>query len=208
SLASGIAADYLEAAEPGTCARELDIELTLHAPYYMDFADVDGLAAKSMDSAVWGGLLADALQARYVVVHLGRYGDLDRQLALERVKDNLAAVRERYKIARLSPGLGVEASGLQEVVGGLDELLWLAKQVKGVVPVLNFAHIHARESGTLRRPEGFITAFEKKEKVVDVHSHRHFSGVEHEGGNEVRYTPIKKGDLRFEPLAESLLDRP
>ena len=208
SLASGIAADYIELAELGTIARELDIELTLHAPYYMDFADVDGLAAKSMDSAVWGGLLADALQARLVVMHLGRYGDLDRQLALERVKENLAAVRERYKVARLSPGLGVEASGLQEVVGGLDELLWLAKQVKGVVPVLNFAHIHAREAGILRRPEDFLAVFEKTGKVVDAHFHSHFSGVEHEGGNEVRYTPIKKGDLRFEPLAESLLDRP
>src|SRR5207249_4042047 len=153
SLASGIARDYTELEELGVIARELDIELTLHAPYYMDFADVDGLAQKSMDSAVWGGLRAHALQARLVVTHLGRYGDLDRQLALERVKENLAAVRERYKAARLSPGIGIEASGLQEVVGGLEELLWLAKQIKGVVPVLNFAHIHAREGGLLRRAE-------------------------------------------------------
>ena len=208
SLASGIAADYIELEELGTIARELDIELTLHAPYYMDFADVDGLAAKSMDSAVWGGLLADALQARLVVMHLGRYGDLDRTLALDRVKDNLAAVRERYKAARLSPALGVEASGLQEVVGGLEELLWLAKQVKGVIPVLNFAHVHAREGGILRRPEDFAAVFDKAEKVSDGHYHSHFSGVEHEGGNEIRYTPIKKGDLRFEPLAECLLDKP
>jgi len=208
SLASGIAHDYVELEELGEIARELDIELTLHAPYYMDFADVDGLAAKSMDSAVWGGLLAHALQARLVVTHLGRYGDLDRQLALERVKDNLAAVRERFKGARLSPWIGAEASGLQEVVGGLDELLWLAKQVKGVVPVLNFAHLHAREGGLLRRPEDFQAVFEKAEKAADGHFHAHFSGVEHAGGNEIRYTPIKKGDLRFEPLAEYLLTSP
>src|SRR5437867_8330494 len=208
SLASGIARDYVELEELGTIARELDIELTLHAPYYMDFADVDGLAQKSMDSAVWGGLLAHALQASLVVTHLGRYGELDRQLALERVKDNLAAVRDRLRAARLSPDLGVEASGLQEVVGGLDELLWLSKQVRGVVPVLNFAHLHAREGGLLRRPEDFQAVFEKAMKVADGHFHAHFSGVEHEGGNEIRYTPIKKGDLRFEPLAEALLASP
>ena len=34
----------------------------------------------------------------------------------------------------------------------------------------------------------------------------HFSGVEHGEGNEKRLTPIKKGDLRFEPLAECILD--
>src|SRR5881296_1681975 len=207
-LASGIAGDYLELEELGQIARELDIELTLHAPYYMDFADVDGLAQKSIDSAVWGGLLADSLQARLVVTHLGRYGDLDRTLALERVKGNLEIVRDRFKAAKLSPWIGAEASGLQEVVGGLDELLWLAKHVRGVVPVLNFAHLHAREGGLLRRPEDFQAVFDKVSKVADGHYHAHFSGVEHEGGNEIRYTPIKKGDLRFEPLAECLLMGP
>src|SRR2546428_6560664 len=145
SLASGIAADYIELEELGTIARELDIELTLQAPSYMDLADVDGLAARSMDSAVWGGLLADALQARLVVMHLGRYGDLDRTLALERVKDNLAAVRERYRAARLSPALGAEASGLQEVVGGLEELLWLPQPGEGGIPPPEPSPFHARE---------------------------------------------------------------
>src|SRR3989454_10644665 len=169
SLASGVARDYVELEELGTIARELDIELTLHAPYYMDFADVDGLAQKSMDSAVWGGLLAHALQASLGVTHLGRYGELDRQLALERVKDNLAAVRDRLRAARLSPGLGGEASRLQGVVGVLGQLLWLSKQVRGVVPVLNFAHLHAREGGLLRRPADFQAVFEKAMKGADGH---------------------------------------
>ena len=207
-LASGIARDYLELEELGVIARELDIELSLHAPYYMDFADVDGLAQKSMDSILWGGLLAHALQAHTVVTHLGRYGDLEPAAALQRVKDNLGAVLERYRAARLAPSIGLEASGLQEVVGGVDELVWLAKELKGIVPVLNFAHIHAREGGILRRAEDFEAVFQKVRKVSDDHFHAHFSGVEHAAGNEIRYTPIKKGDLRFEPLAESLLESP
>ena len=206
SLASGVARDYIELGELGQIARELDIELAVHAPYYMDFADVDGLALKSMDSVVWGGLLAEALQAHVVVTHLGRYGELEPAAALERSRENLAAVRERFRSARLAPLIGIEASGLQEVIGGLDELLWVAKAVKGVVPVLNFAHLHAREGGLLRRPEDFEAVFEKVEKVLNGHVHAHFSGVEHSGGNEIRYTPIKKGDLRFEPLAECLLE--
>ena len=64
SLASGIARDYAELEELGVIARELDIELSLHAPYYMDLADADGLAAKSVDAVKWGGLLADAMNAR------------------------------------------------------------------------------------------------------------------------------------------------
>ena len=47
---------------------------------------------------------------------------------------------------------------------------------------------------------------DKTFKVQDNNLYGHFSGVEYEKGSEKRYTPIKKGDLKFEPLAECLLD--
>ncbi|TLZ58451.1 MAG: hypothetical protein E6K15_00825 [Methanobacteriota archaeon] len=98
-------------------------------------------------------------------------------------------------------------SGRTEVVGSPDEILTLVKNAKGVLPVLNFAHVHARGFGLFKRPEDFDDVLAKVEKVSDGgHIHAHFSGVEHADGNELRYTPIKKGDLRFEPLAECLLD--
>src|SRR5207245_2100076 len=94
-----------------------------------------------------------------------------------------------------------------EVVGSLDEILTLVKNAKGILPVLNFAHVHARGFGLFKRPEDFDDVLSKVEKASDGgHIHAHFSGVEHADGNELRYTPIKKGDLRFEPLAECLLD--
>src|SRR3989304_2650613 len=55
SLASGICDDYAELIALGELAKELDIELSLHTPYYMDLADGDGLAQKSLDSIRWGG---------------------------------------------------------------------------------------------------------------------------------------------------------
>ena len=207
SLTSGVAADYGELEELGALARDLDIELSLHAPYYMDLADVDHLAQKSMDSVRWGGLLADAMQARIVSTHLGLYGSLAPAEALQRVTANLKTVRDWWRSLKLRPLLGIESSGRQEVIGSLEELLALAKAVKGVVPVLNFAHAHARSNGALRQPSDFRAVMEVIAKLVpDGRLHTHFSGVEHESGNELLYTPIKKGDLRFEPLAEALLE--
>ena len=58
----------------------------------------------------------------------------------------------------------------------------------------------------MKKKEDFQELFDKAEKYSDGFYHTHFSGVEHEGGNEIRYTPIKKGDLKFEPLAECILD--
>ncbi len=207
SLASGVARDYVELGELGLLARELDIELSLHTPYYMDLADVDGLAQKSMQSIMWAGMLAEAMGARMVVSHLGMFGDLDRKEVLTRIQRNLRTVRDWYKKAKVRSRLGVEASGRQEVVGSLEEMLAICKNVKGIVPVLNFAHVHARGFGLFKRLEDFDDVLSKVEKVSeDKHLHTHFSGVEHADGNELRYTPIKKGDLRFEPLAECLLD--
>jgi deoxyribonuclease-4 len=208
SLASGVAKDYLELQELGQLARELDIELSLHTPYYMDLADADGLAEKSVQSITWAGLLAQAMQSSIVVTHLGMFGDLSPKEALDRIQKNLRTVRDRYRKAKIQARLGIEASGRQEVVGSLDEILKLVKNVKGVVPVINFAHVHARGFGLFKGPEDFDDVLGKVEKSQEDghHLHSHFSGVEHAEGNELRYTPIKKGDLRFEPLAECLLD--
>src|SRR5207244_11723157 len=60
SLASGIASDYHELEELGDLAREMDIELSLHTPYYMDLADAHGLAEKSLRRAIWAGRIAAA----------------------------------------------------------------------------------------------------------------------------------------------------
>jgi deoxyribonuclease-4 len=206
SLTSGLARDYPELEELGVIAREMDIELSLHTPYYMDLAGADNLAQKSMDSIMWGGLLADAMGASVVATFLGLYGELDPKEALSRIGDNVKAIRDLYRSRKLNVKLGLETSGRKEVVGSLEEILSLCKAVKGVVPVLNFAHVHAREGGLLKRPEDFAAAIDQAQKFAGPHVHTHFTGVEHEGGLELRYTPIKKGDLRFEPLAECLLD--
>jgi len=206
SLTSGLALDYLELAELGTISKEMDIELSLHTPYYMDLAGADQLAQKSMDSIQWGGLLADAMGASVVATYLGLYGDLPPKEAFRRIQDNVKALRDAYRKHKLKAKLGLETSGRKEVVGGLDEILAMTKAVRGVVPVLNFAHVHAREGGLLKRPEDFAAVIDRFEKASDGHLHTHFTGVETEGGSELRYTPIKKGDLRFEPLAECLLD--
>jgi hypothetical protein len=58
----------------------------------------------------------------------------------------------------------------------------------------------------LREPSDFAELFDKAKSYVGGQFYTHFSGVEHEAGNEKRVTPIKKGDLRFEPLAEYLVD--
>ncbi len=206
TLVTGIAGNHQELEHLGTIAKELDIQLSLHTPYYMDLSGDDELSARSTNNILWGGLLADRLSAGVVVTHTGLYGELTPRTTFRRIHKRVEDLAARYDAAKLTPKIGLETSGRQEVFGSLSEILRLAKRVDRAIPVLNFPHLHAREGGALREPEDFEKIFEKTEPYVDGHFHCHFAGVEHEGGNELRYTPIKKGDLRYEPLAECLLD--
>jgi deoxyribonuclease-4 len=205
-LASGIVKDYRELAELKEISKELDIYFSIHTPYYMDLLGGGEITRKSIESIKWCGILAHDIGAKVVVTHLGLYGKHSQNKALEKVIVNIRELRDWYKNHNISASLGIETSGKQEVFGDLDEILSVCKRVSGVVPVLNFAHMHARGNGNLKKKEDFQNIFDSSLKITKNSLYTHFSGVEYFNGNEKRYTPIKKGDLKFEPLAECILD--
>lgn len=205
-LSSGIARDFMELEKLGQIARQLDIMMSVHTPYYMDLAAEGDIAQKSMEGIRWGGLIGDAIGASMVITHLGLYGSLSKKEAARRIAANLKALATWFAARKLKPKLGLETSGRQEVFGSLEEILQLCKTIKGIQPVVNFAHIHSRAGGGLKSIDDFTSLLDKAEKQATEPLHTQFSGVEHEGGNELRYTPIKRGDLRFEPLAEAILE--
>lgn len=206
TLASGLVQNFLELKELGEMGREMDVELSMHTPYYMDLASNSELTERCMDNIRWAGTMTEQMGGGLVVTHLGLYGEGNRKQAKKNIVDNVAAIMEWWEDNKLRPLLGLETSGRQEVFGSLEEILEICDNIKGTVPVINFAHIHAREAGGLREPQDFGALLDRVKDYVDGRFYTHFSGVEHEGGNERRITPIKKGDLKFEPLADFLAD--
>jgi len=207
TLTSGIAKTYPELRQLRDMADELDIELSIHTPYYMDLVGEGELSLRSMDSIKWGGLMAKELGASVVVTHMGLYGEVSQRTAQKRVKEKTSTLAKWYKKHGINVPIGLELSGRQEIFGSQKEVIKTCKEVPGTVPVINFAHFHARENGILREPKDFNELLDELWDLVPGGFYSHFSGVEHEGGNEKRFTSIKKGDLRFEPLAEAIVDR-
>ena len=207
TLNCGIGRDCADLNEIGEIAADLDVSISLHAPYYMDLLGSDEIAVRSTDNLKFAGLVARQLGAKLVITHIGFYHAMPGEQALERVVQKLGEVRSWYDRMKIPAKIGLEASGKQVIFGSLDEMLSVCKRVGGTVPVLSFPHMHARDGGSLKRKEDFREVFDKVRDTLKLASfYSHFSGVEHEGGNELRFTPIKKGDMRFEPLAEFLAD--
>jgi deoxyribonuclease-4 len=207
TLTSGIARSYAELRQLKSMADELDVELSIHTPYYMDLVGEGELSFRSRDSIRWGGLMAQELGASVVVTHMGLYGDVTSKTAQKHIIDKIKTLSKLYKKQGVRVPLGLELSGRQEIFGSLPEVVKVCKEVDGVIPVVNFAHYHARENGILKEPKDFDKLLDVVWDYTDGKFYTHFSGVEHEGGNEKRFTSIKKGDLRFEPLAEAIVER-
>ena len=204
-LESGLCHSYLELYDMAEFARDHDVQLSVHSSYYVDLSGRAEMVERSQNNIKWAGLICDALDGAVASTQLGFYGSKGKKSGSELIIKNLREIRDWWKDYKLSPLIGLETSGRQEIYGSLDEILSASKRVKGTVPVINFAHLHSRESGNLKEESDFATVIDKARKTGEGFLYTSFSGVEHYGGNELRLTPIKRGDLRFEPLAELIV---
>lgn len=206
-MASGITDSFGGLYPIGKMAKRLDVNVSIHTPYYMDLGSNNELTERCMDSIRHAGMILNALDGEVVVTHLGLY---NRQLPEDEIEnnifDNVSILMDWWKDTGIKPKLGLEITGWQEVFGSLEQVLGLCDQIDGVVPVINFPHYHARTGGSLMDASDFTTLLETVEPYCKGRMHTLFAGVEHADGNEKRLTPIKKGDLKFEPLAEAMAD--
>lgn len=205
-LESGLSHSYLELYDMAEYAKDHDVQLSVHSNYYVDLSGRGEMVQRSQNNIKWAGLICDALDGVVASTQLGFYGSRGKKSGGELIIKHVREVRDWWKANKLSPPIGVETSGRQETFGNLDEVLSVVKRVKGTVPVVNFAHLHSRESGNLREEGDFKRIIDKTKKAGDGFLYTSFSGVEHHAGNELRLTPIKRGDLRFEPLAELIVE--
>ncbi|UZE92580.1 MAG: TIM barrel protein [Methanosarcinales archaeon] len=196
----GIFMDSVAAKKVGQLAKKLGIKLSVHAPYYVNLASTKKkIIEKSKQFIINSAKIASKMGATIVVFHAAYY--------LNDTNDTFALVRDACEVVgnEISDDvrLGIETTGRQKQFGTLDEIARLMTDVDKIIPVLDFAHIHARGNGSLRRKEDFIAVFDKFDQTK---FHIHFTGVEYSNGNEKKHIPLND-ELNFRHLAEVLVKR-
>src|SRR5208282_2561626 len=203
-----LAKDYADLQQTRALGKALDTDLTLHAPYYVDFFGSSDAREQSTRQIQWAGVLAQGLGARLAVTHLGFYGPGDRTDSIQQLTEIVTDLSDW--LAKFSKGtvrLAIEPSGHPDVFGSREEVLELVRRVKGTVPVLNLPHIAARERTSFEEAEQLDPVIKEFVRATDGPVYLNFSGVEFYGPGEFRLTPIKRGLVRFDPLAELLAER-
>jgi len=186
-------------------AQENDVELHVHAPYYINLAGDDEVKL-SIEKAMSSAILAEKMGAKTVVIHPGYYGEKSPLETLKLIVKNTQALQDMMLEESLNVRLGLETMGKQKVFGSLDEIIKVCEQVPGVLPVIDIGHIHARGNGCLKKKEDFEEVFDTL-SVLDLdHYLIHVTGVLYEDGNEQYHLPVKKGDMPIGPLIDTVLD--
>jgi deoxyribonuclease-4 len=208
TLTWSLAKDHGDLEQTKSLGRALDVDLTLHAPYYVDFFGSTDAREQSTRQIQWSGVLAQGLGARLAVTHLGFYGGGPRADSVQELTEIVTDLSGWLRnFTRGAVRLAIEPSGHPDVFGSREEVLELVRRVKGTVPVLNVPHLAARERTTFDTPEALAPVIKEFVAATDGPLYGHFSGVELYGPGEFRLTPIKRGQVRFDPLAELLAER-
>ena len=127
-------------------AQALDISLSAHAPYYINFNSPEaGKRLQSQDHLLRAARAAALCGARSVVFHAGYYGASSPDKAYEVIKRELEQILSVLRSERSPIVLRIETMGKVSQFGTLDEVLTLSKELEGLQPCLDFSHMHARE---------------------------------------------------------------
>ena len=195
-----------EAKEIKKVAKKCDIEIYVHAPYYINLAGDKRNVKMSKEKILKSMHLAHLMGARVMTTHLGFYGNLSKKETMKRIVKNLRDIRDRVKKRGIEIPIGIETMGKKEVFGSLEEIIEVCRRINGVIPVLDIGHIHARGNGCLKEKEDFQRIFDMLEDLNLNHYLIHLTGVKYDKDGELYHVPIKKGDLPVIKLMECILE--
>jgi deoxyribonuclease-4 len=187
-------------------ALENDVEVHVHAPYYLNLAGSGDEVEMTFEKILRSAEMAENIGAKSVIIHPGFYGDQSEKKTLKLIVKNLKKVTGMMKKEKMKSKIGLETMGKQKVFGTLEEIIEVCKTVKEAIPVVDLAHIHARGNGKLKDREDFEAVFESLKPLKLKHYLIHVTGVLYENGNELYHLPIKKGDMPLAPLIEIIID--
>ena len=193
SFGRGVNLSDKKAAEIGAAFKNCGVEISVHAPYYINLANPDDeMAEKSIGYIIDSAKKVLILGGKRVVFHPASQGKETRETAVSRTKDRFLRLTDRiYKENLEGVMFCPETMGKLAQIGTVSEITDFCKTDKVFTPCVDFGHVNAREQGWLKTEEdyekllSFMIAELGFERVKNFHVH--FSKIEYSLRGEVRH---------------------
>lgn len=192
-------------------AVSLSMELTVHAPYYVNLNSPEKAKLEASKRRVLDALsMAELCGARSVCVHAAFYLGMDPADAYVNIRRATADIL-KHKTKRFPHvNLAYETMGKPSQFGTLEEVLKLSSEF-GIYPCVDPAHMHARENGAWNTAAEWHTMLDLYAKRLGKASlkkmHMHYSGIEYTAKGERRHLPLQKSDARWKDFLAVLRER-
>ncbi len=212
SFGRGVRMTDAKAVSIGKAFKEQGIEISVHAPYYINFANPEAEnAEKSYNYVLESGRVLKLMGGKRCVFHSATQGKMERQAAVSLTEERLKVLRDRIYEAGLSDlYFCPETMGKIAQIGTLEEIVRFCRIDPVYLPAVDFGHLNAREQGSLKTVEDYKSRLEYMiselgyERVK--HFHVHFSKIQYSEKGEVRHLTLE--DMiygpEFSPLAVAL----
>ena len=194
----------------GSEAEKYGVEVSVHAPYYINFANPDDQMIQKSIGYVQKSLeYLDLLNAEKVVVHTASVGKMEREQALNRVKTTLQQCLNQVKqnCNTKNKYICLETMGKYMQIGTYEEIIDLCTMDDVLIPTFDFGHINCIMQGGLKTEQDyqkiFELCFEKLGEFKTKNCHIHFSKIEYSSKGEIKHLDLSDTQYgpEFEPLA-------
>ncbi|MBO5945635.1 MAG: TIM barrel protein [Clostridia bacterium] len=207
---NGIASSPAMLAAIGAAAREYNVKMSFHTPYFISLSGVEEEKRLKSIKYISDSLnAAKLLGAKTIVVHTGSAAKITRDEAMRLAADTL--IKTLASVDTFGIKIGLETMGKVNQLGTLDEVIELCRIDPAFVPVVDFGHMNAREcGGVFMTSDDYMRVFDKIDRnlsaEVACNLHCHFSKIEWTDKGEKRHLTFADEVYgpAFEPLMEAI----
>jgi len=184
------------------------VALSVHAPYYINLnAEEEGKRKASIGRILDSARIGYAAGAGDIVFHPGYYLDRPREEVYGVMRDALSGIVEVLDGEGIDVTLRPETTGRPTQFGSLEELISLGRDVEGVMPCVDFAHMHAR-TGRNNTKDEFLAILERLEEGLGTEAVKgmqaHVSGIEYGKNGEKKHLVFQDSDFNYRDLAAAM----
>ncbi len=192
--------------------KNADVEISAHAPYFINFANPDDeMAEKSFGYVLDTAKVLREMGGKRVVFHPAAQGKVSRFEAVEKTKERLRVLRDMiYDCGFDDMMFCPETMGKLAQIGTVEEIVEFCKIDPIFTPCVDFGHINAREQGSLNSVDDYKTRLQYMidelgfERMKNFHVH--FSKIMYSAKGEIKHLTFEDTVYgpEFEPLAVAL----
>ena len=212
SFGRGVNLSDEKALSLGEIFASFGVEISVHAPYYINFANPDNeMVEKSYNYVIESAKKVKLMGGKRVVFHPASQGKMKREQAVELSIKRLEILRDKIYQNNLEDLIFCpETMGKLGQIGTIEEIVAFCKIDKIYTPAVDFGHVNARECGSLKTVEDFSSRLTYMVNELGYERmknfHIHFSKIEYSAKGEVKHLTFEDDHYgpNFEPLSVAL----